>query len=86
MSRLPTREEILAAYNRMMEPQEQQKRIITMSPREYVRLYETNPDAIKDAHIIPPKIGSRGFGKIVVELFEPVEVQRPVKHHGYKLR
>lgn len=39
-----------------------------ISAEEYIFLCEKNPESICDSHIIPPALGSSGFGKILVDL------------------
>lgn len=39
-----------------------------ISAEEYIFLREKNPESICDSHIIPPALGSSGFGKILVDL------------------
>jgi hypothetical protein len=39
-----------------------------ISPEEYIFLREKNPESISDSYIIPPALGSPGFGKIFVDI------------------
>lgn len=38
----------------------------TLTPDEYLQLFQKHPEQIQSVEIIPPKIGSRGFGKFKV--------------------
>lgn len=44
----------------------------TVSPKEYIRLHDAHPAAIKSSRIVPAKLGSRSFGKIEVFFKTPV--------------
>jgi len=39
-----------------------------LSAKEFLRLAQNNRSSIKSSKVIPPKLGSSGFGKIIVEL------------------
>lgn len=44
----------------------------TVKPREYVEIFERDSHNIKHAHVIPPSLGSKGFGKIHIKYKKPV--------------
>lgn len=39
-----------------------------ISTEEFILLYEKNPEGVWNSHVIPPSLGSEGFGKIFVDL------------------
>lgn len=43
-----------------------------LSPKEYLKLDEVTKSNIKNATIIPPKLGSKGFGSIKVQYKSPI--------------
>jgi len=43
-----------------------------VAPEDFIKLYENNPNAIEESSIIPPKLGSPGFGSIYVKFFAPM--------------
>lgn len=40
-----------------------------VSPRKFLQISKTNKHAIKNAFFIPPRIGSKGFGKFLIEYY-----------------
>jgi hypothetical protein len=58
-----------------LEPSETQE----VSPSEFLRLYEDERDDIASVKIVPPVLGSRGFGRIVVTHTAPVYSYRGIK-------
>lgn len=42
------------------------KKSKTITPREFIRIVRKEPGSIESSRVIPPKIGSKGFGKIRV--------------------
>ena len=47
-------------------------RFQTVSLEEFLRLYETREAEIKSVKIIPPRLGNKDFGKILIEWRNPV--------------
>jgi len=43
-----------------------------LSPIEYLSLSRDEKDNIKSTKILPPKVGRRGFGGIIVEYKNPI--------------
>ena len=51
-----------------MSPQ----RFQVVTPEEYIKIYNQNSANILSVRIIPPRIGSNNFGKILIEWKNPV--------------
>lgn len=52
----------------------------TLTPERFIELYEQGLQDIKSVRVIPPKLGSFGFGKIVIRRKTPVYT---AKHEHY---
>jgi hypothetical protein len=63
-----------------LEPSETQE----VSPTEFLRLYEDERDDIASVKIVPPVLGRRGFGRIVVTHKAPVYSYRGIKGVTFK--
>jgi hypothetical protein len=48
-----------------------------VSPRTYARIYRSNAHVIKRAVVLPPELGKKGFGRILVEFDVPLVCLRP---------
>jgi len=44
----------------------------TLKAAQFLRLVKENPTIIKSSRVIAPKLGERGFGKVLVEYSRPV--------------
>jgi|SRR5262245_50291324 len=55
--------------------------VSVLSPEEFVRLYRAQLDAVETAMIVPPRLGSPGFGKIVA-VTKPVADVRSYAVYG----
>jgi len=51
----------------------------TISLKEYVKLYESHPEAITESTLILPQPGSRGFGKIYLNNNFPKYILRTIQ-------
>lgn len=50
---------------------------VTLTPREFVKIYEKDKSRIKVSIILPPILGSPGFGSIYTELDSPIYGDAP---------
>ncbi len=55
-----------------------------LTPDEYIKVYQTSENEIKSARVIPPQLGSPGFGKILVRWKRPIYSRwsETIKTHG----
>jgi len=44
----------------------------TLKAAQFLRLVNENPALIKSSRVVAPKLGERGFGKVMVEYSRPV--------------
>jgi len=63
-----------------LEPIEREE----VSPRRFVDLYTEEADNIESVRIVPPRLGSKGLGTLVVKWKQPLYASRLAKSRSKK--
>lgn len=50
-----------------------------LTPKEFLKMYQTELSEIRSARVIPSKLGDENFGKIIVEVKTPVYISELLK-------
>lgn len=48
------------------------RRVRAYTPAAYLKIYARQADNIRSARFVPPRLGQRGWGKVIVEYITPV--------------
>lgn len=42
------------------------KKAFVVTPERFIEMYNSDPDSVKNAQILPPEIGSNDFGRFII--------------------
>ena len=54
-----------------------------VSPMRFLQIIKTQRDNVESSHVVPPRLGQRGFGRFVVKYKAAIQITQSNRHSNH---